>query len=456
MSQTLKILEKIWSALGGPVAFLDQVRETGQGTLPSAFALTDFAAASVASAGLALAEFSAIRGAATSAVIVDRRLSSFWFAKSIRPIGWTVPPQWDPIAGNYAAKDGFIRLHTNAVHHRAAVLRILDCMADAKSVANSVRSWEAEVLQEAIVAEGGVAAKMLTQDEWSLHQQGQAVGQEPLVHWEMRHRTPLRAFGRADRPLEGLRVLDLTRILAGPVATRFLAAYGADVLRIDPPDWEEPAVLPEVTPGKRRARLDLTRDNDRNIFRRLLSEADVIVHGYRADALERLGFGLAARQNINPDLIDVALNAYGWTGPWSVRRGFDTIVQMSSGLAQAEMQHANVHSPQQLAVQALDYGTGHMMAAAVIRALCEAQHGTRSTVRFSLARTAHLLAQCPATKDETLLPEQDHDLQAGVEDTHWGPARRLKPPVDIGSIPFHFSRPAGLLGSDEPKFGTLV
>jgi crotonobetainyl-CoA:carnitine CoA-transferase CaiB-like acyl-CoA transferase len=248
--------------------------------------------------------------------------------------------------------------------------------------------------------------------------------------------------------------LDLTRILAGPVATRFLAAYGADILRIDPPDWDEPAVLPEVTIGKRRARLDLNRDVDRTIFEKLLSEADVIVHGYRADALDGLGYGTEARQAINPDLIDVALNAYGWTGPWSVRRGFDTIVQMSAGLAFAEMQQGLARSPQQLAVQALDYGTGHMMAAAVIRALCEAQRGTRSHIRFSLARTAHLLAQWPAMQESQLLPEQDLDLQSGFEETYWGPSQRLKPPLQIDGIPFVLTRPAGPLGSDNPSFGS--
>jgi hypothetical protein len=455
VSQTQKVLDNIWAALRGPTAFLDHVNEAEHGAMPSAFAVTDFATASIASAGLALAEFVALRGALSPHVTVDRRLASFWFAKSIRPMGWSLPPQWDPIAGNYATKDGFIRLHTNAAHHRAVCLRVLDCEADAKSVTESVRRWGATELQEAIISEGGVAAKMLSPSEWAAHPQGKAVALEPLVHWETRSSASLRAFGRPDRPLEGLRVLDLTRILAGPVATRFLAAYGADVLRIDPPDWDEPAVLPEVTAGKRRARLDLTRNDDRKIFEERLSEADVIVHGYRSDALEKLGFGLASRQLINPDLIDVALNAYGWTGPWVARRGFDTIVQMSTGLAVSEMRHANVQAPQQLPVQALDYGTGHMMAAAVIRALSEAQQGKRSSIRFSLSRTAAFLAQWPQTTGEMLLAENDGDLQTNLEMTHWGAARRLKPPLTVDGIDFTFTRPAGLLGSDTAAFDNM-
>ena len=452
MSQTPKVLEKIWGALHGPEAFLDHVTETGQGSMPSAFAVTDFATASIASAGLALAEFAALRGFSRPHLFVDRRLSSFWFAKSIRPVGWSLPPQWDPIAGNYATKDGFIRLHTNAAHHRAACLSFLGCASDARSVTEAVRNWDAMELQEGIVAAGGVAAKMLSPNEWADHPQGKAVALEPLIHWETRSGASLRAFGRSDRPLAGLRVLDLTRILAGPVATRFLAAYGAEVLRIDPPDWDEPAVLPEVTVGKRRARLDLTRHDDRVIFERLLSEAHVLVHGYRSDALEKLGFGLAARQLINPDLIDVALNAYGWTGPWVARRGFDTIVQMSTGLAETEMRHANVQAPQQLPVQALDYGTGHMMAAAVIRALSEAQQGQRSRIRLSLSRTATFLAQWPQRENNIPLVEKDADLETDWEKTHWGDARRLKPPLLLEGIDFSFSRHAGLLGSDAAAF----
>ena len=454
MSQTHTILGKIWSALRGSDELLGQVQETGQGAIPSVFAVTDFAAASIASAGIALAEFVERRGGAKAGVIVDRRLSSFWFAKSIRPTGWSLPPQWDPIAGNYQTKDGFIRLHTNAAHHRAACLRVLACHENSHSVANAVRSWDAETLQEAIVAEGGVAAKMLSADEWSTQPQGQAVGREPFIHWETTSARRLRSFGRPDRPLEGLRVLDLTRILAGPIATRFLAAYGADVLRIDPPDWDEPAVLPEVTPGKSRARLDLTNTEDRRIFTQLIAEADVIVHGYRGDALEKLGFGESARLKINSNLIDVALNAYGWTGPWAKRRGFDTVVQMSTGLAKEEMRYAKASSPQQLPVQALDYGTGHMMAAAVLRALCEAQNGTGSTIRFSLAQTAAEVASFSGQAQGPLAAESTADLQEVVEHTHWGPARRLKPPLRVGDLAFEFSRLAGPLGSDRPAFST--
>jgi crotonobetainyl-CoA:carnitine CoA-transferase CaiB-like acyl-CoA transferase len=117
------------------------------------------------------------------------------------------------------------------------------------------------------------------------------------------------------------------------VATRFLAGLGAEVLRVDPPGWEEPSLEPEVTLGKRCARLDLRGSEGRARLRALLKAADIIVHGYRPDALESLGFGVAERRMLRPGLVDVSLSAYGWSGPWALRRGFDSLVQMSSGIA---------------------------------------------------------------------------------------------------------------------------
>jgi hypothetical protein len=134
-------------------------------------------------------------------------------------------------------------------------------------------------------------------------------------------------------------------VLADPVASRFLAAYGANVLRIDPPGWEEPGVVPEVTLGKRCARLDLRRAEDRATFEALLSEADILLHGYRPSALDRLGFDSGTRCGLSPGLIAVCLCAYGWSGPWAARRGFDSLVQMSTGIADAGMRWRNADKP---------------------------------------------------------------------------------------------------------------
>lgn len=455
MDRAGRLLARIWQALDGRPDVLDRLVVTGEGALPSAFAVTDFAAASTAAAALALADLVEAQTGEAPAVAVDRRLASLWFSKSIRPIGWSLPPQWDPVAGDYRAKDGWIRLHTNAPHHRAAALSVLRTANARDAVAAEVATWSAQELEDAVVAAGGCAAKMRTLAEWAAHPQGRAVAAENLVH---RVSTPGRSlsFGALRRPLAGLRVLDLTRVLAGPVGTRFLAGFGADVLRIDPPDWDEPAVLPEVTLGKRRARLDLRAPDDRAVFERLLSEADVFIHGYRSDALERLGFGVARRAELAPGQIDVALDAYGWTGLWAHRRGFDSLVQMSAGLAARGMEARGADAPTPLPVQALDYGTGYLVAAAALRALADNRRtGDAGRSRLSLARTAAFLAEFPSDAGEAAMaPESDADLAPAMEQTHWGPAQRLQPPVTIAHCPMQWDRPAGLLGDGAPAFET--
>ena len=351
-----------------------------------------------------------------------------------------MPNPWDAIAGDYPTADGWIKLHTNAPHHRQAALKALG-MANEPAltktvVAARVRNWNKDKLESAVVAAGGCAAAMRSQAEWLAHPQGAAIENEPLIHWqddgEWSGAEGVPGFNQ-HYPLQGLRVLDLTRVLAGPVATRFLARFGAQVLRIDPPIWEEPGVIPEVTLGKRCAALNLTEPADRTRFESLLAGADVVVHGYRPGALENLGYSRAQRLAINPTLLDVSLCAYGFSGPWAGRRGFDSLVQMSCGIAHHGKQQAGADKPTPLPVQALDHATGYLMAAAVVRALrLRERTGKILSARLSLARTAALLMQsarsAPGTK---FTAESEADRDSWVEQTAWGDARRIRFPVTI-------------------------
>ncbi len=455
-------LAAMWRALGGDAHALSAARFVGVGELPSAFAVTDLAAASVAVAGLAVSEWVSGDAQALRSVTVDRRLASFWFGTSLRGLGWSPPPAWDPLAGDYLGSDGWIRLHTNAPHHRAAALAALGIAADAPvtkaDVVDRVAHWAPDVLEAAVVERGGCAAAMHSKGEWALHAQGRALGPGPLLEVQAMPAVCMRpsaAFRAAspDRPLEGIRVLDLTRVLAGPVATRFLAGFGADVLRIDPPGWDE-SVVPEVTLGKRCARLDLRAADDRALFESLLAQADVLVHGYRPGALERLAYGLEQRHEIRPGLVDVSLNAYGWSGPWSARRGFDSLVQMSAGIADSGMRRFETESPRPLPVQALDQATGYLMAAAVLRGLTERRRsGAGCVVRASLAQTAALLVNGPAGSGGVQpIEESEADLGDWLESTAWGPARRVRSPCVVDGVPMFWRHPAGPLGAAVPRF----
>lgn len=449
-----QVARTVWTALGGDPTAIDRIACDGPGALPSAFAVSDLAAGTIGAAALAIAAWAGGRPMAR----VDRRLASFWFQETIRPIGWEIPPPWDPIAGDYRTADGWIRLHTNAPHHRAAALAVLGTPSEKAAVAECVGTWQADALEAAVIAQGGCAATMRDLATWRAHPHGRAVAAEPLIHLDAGSTisTPTGPTptgpGDAARPLAGIRVLDLTRVLAGPVATRFLAGFGADVLRIDPPDWDEPGVVPSVTLGKRCARLDLRRDGDLGTLRALMAGADILVHGYRPDALARLGLDAAERQRLRPGLVDVCLDAYGWTGPWAGRRGFDSLVQMSSGIAAEGMHHYRTEAPRPLPVQALDHATGYLMAAAAVMGLARRRDtGQGMIARTSLARTAHLLAGLPATPDTApFAPIADADFAAEPEATSWGPAHRLRPPVAIDGIPMRWDRGASALGSAEP------
>ncbi|WP_236203093.1 CoA transferase [Pseudomonas protegens] len=448
-----ELLASIQAALG---LASSSIRQTGQGALPSAFAVTDLASASIAAAGQAVAELLYSQTERLPEVSVDRRLASFWFASSIRPQGWSLPSPWDPIAGDYASRDGWIRLHTNAPQHRAAAERVLGAVTERSAMAAQVATWNALELEQAIVDQGGCAAQMRSWAQWQAHPQGRAVNSEPLVHWlpqaDQRHRA---WSGRVDRPLAGLKVLDLTRVLAGPVASRLLAGLGAEVLRIDPPHWNEPALEPEVTLGKRCTRLDLHDLEQRALFEGLLAQADLLLHGYRADALEHLGYDAQARQKIAPGLIEVSLNAYGWSGPWRNRRGFDSLVQMSCGIAEAGMAWKAADRPVPLPVQALDHATGYLMAASALRALTRSLSGEQgASARLSLARTAQFLVDhSPSATAEIPLRAEDHEDQGLVlEQTPWGPARRLRVPLHINGTPVQWSCPATALGAHRPRW----
>ena len=254
-------------------------------------------------------------------------------------------------------------------------------------------------------------------------------------------------------PLAGIRVLDLTRVIAGPVATRYLAGYGADVLRIDPPGFEEvPALLPESTAGKRCAFLDLRAPVDRTRFEALVAEAHVVVGGFRPGALVGLGYGPDGLRSINPALITVTHDAYGWSGPWAGRRGFDSLVQMSTGIAAAGAAAAGVDRPTPLPAQALDHGIGHLLAAATCRALTRlVTDGVAADVRGSLVGASNVVRSLAASSGAVpSVTIADAPTVPGA--TAWGPLRRVPLAGAIGGITPTWSVDAGPLGRHPAQF----
>lgn len=445
---------RVWTEVGGPAGLLGVLTARGPRTvLGSHFDVTGLATASVAAATLAAAEYLAARNDRRPLPVrVDSRQACAAFAAEalFTPIGWDLPQPWDPIAGNYQARDGWIRLHTNYAYHRAVVERLLGA-ADRDSVRAAVAGLQAGELETAVVEAGGCAAAMRTREGWLASPAGAATADAPLVAAADR-RLPagLRVAG-GSRPYAGVRVLDLTRVIAGPVGTRFLAAYGADVLRVDPPGFAEvPALLPETTAGKRTTSLDLTSAGGRAAFESLVATADVLVSGLRANALARLGYGDGALAELNPALIVASLDAYGPQGPWRDRRGFDSLVQMSSGIAAAGAAEAG--HPVPLPVQALDHGCGYLLAAAVGRALTRRiTEAAVSRISVSLIGVASLLWSLPRAGELPPVPKPSDIPLAGTH-TAWGPARQVPLPGEIAGIDAKWRVEAGPLGRHRPAW----
>ena len=457
---------RVWRSSGAASDVAEVLSVAGpRAVLPAYFDVTGLATASVACATLGAAEFLAAREVSRPRpVSVDSVAACAAFAAEglFTPVGWPLPELWDPIAGNYRAEDGWIRLHTNYPYHRAAVQRVLDA-DDRAAVAAAALRWRAGDLEAAVVEAGGCAAVMHSRERWLASPAGAATATaSPVVVGE--HRLPADTAaaegdsplpGGSAQPFSGVRVLDMTRVIAGPVCTKFLAAYGAEVLRLDPPGFAEvPALLPETTAGKRCAALDLTADADRGTFENLVADADVLVTGLRADALAGLGYGDGTLTAINPALIVASLNAYGWDGPWRDQRGFDSLVQMSCGIAAAGAAAAGRDEPFPLPVQALDHATGYLLAAEVGRALT--RRLTRSAVSrilVSLIGTANLLWSLPRPTGADLPPAPSPgDFTLVDTSTAWGPARRVPLPGSIDGVTAGWQTEAGPLGRDRPAW----
>jgi CoA-transferase family III len=309
----------------------------------------------------------------------------------VRVNGKAIATGFAPLSRFWRASDGWVRTHANYRWHREALLRALGTADDPESVAAAIAGRGARDVESAVVGAGGVAAAVRSEAGWLAEPAGQAVAAARLVEGSSIGGAAPRRRGAGALPASGIRVLDLTRVIAGPVATRYLAALGADVLRLDSPHLPElPVHAYDGLLGKRSALLDLgTRDGTARLHE-LLAAADVLVHGYRPHALDRFGLTPEALADRHPGLVVVSLSAWGNTGPWGGRRGFDSIVQAACGIAVTES--ADGERPGALPCQLLDHGTGYLCAAAALRGLAaQGARGGTHIRELGLARTAHWL-----------------------------------------------------------------
>ncbi len=456
-------LKDLWAGLSLRVAALGNVRLTGaEPALPSSFAIGTLAQTSIAAAGLAAAEIHTRRGGQQQTVAVDMRDAAIEFRSEryLRVDDGPAPELWDRIAGLYRCRDGWVRLHTNFPHHRDGILRLLGVPHEREAVAAALATRAAVAFEAEAADRGLVVAALRDSAAWDASDPGRAVAAEPLIAVERIGDAPPMPLPPGPRPLAGLRVLELTRIIAGPVAGRVLAAHGAEVLHITAPH------LPQVEPlvidsgrGKRSAFLDLRQPDERARFEHLIGSADVLLQSYRPGALDALGLGAEALAARRPGLIHASLSAYGFTGPWAGRRGFDSLVQTATGLNVEEARAAGGDQPWPLPAQALDHGGGTLLALGIMAALLRRmEEGGSWRVRVSLARTARWLRALPRRPDGFTCPDPAlddvRDLVEVVESPFGRlslvrhaarlsatPARWATPPVPLGTHPARWDQP---------------
>jgi len=449
-------LRALWTTARLPAAALHQVTLTGADpVLPSGFAVGTAAQASIAACTLAAAHLHALRGGPAQPVSVDMRHAAVEFRseRHLRVDGAPAAELWDPLAGLYPCADGFVRLHTNFAHHRAGVLRILGCEATREAVARALRDWRAEAFETAAAEIGIVGAAARRFEAWDQHPQARALAPQPPFTLErIGDAPPTLLPPLAARPLAGLRVLDLTRVIAGPVAARTLAAHGAEVLHIAAPHLPSmgPLVL-DTGRGKRSAFLDLRDADARARLAGLARGADIFLQGYRPGGIAAFGFAPEQLASLRRGIIALSLSAYGHLGPWAQRRGFDSLTQTATGINWAEADAFGELVPRALPCQVLDHASGYFLALGAMAALARrAEEGGSWLVRVSLAATGQWLRSLGQVPGGPAAPDPTHaEITDLLEETDSGFGRLtcVRHAGIMSATPAHWALPSMPLGS---------
>ncbi len=464
------VLRAIWADALLDASHLQRTDLTGSDpVLPSSFAIGTAAQASIAAAALAAAALGQARNGVQQRVAVDMSHAALECTGHHSVNGHT-PEVWDKLSGLYRCSDGWVRVHANFAHHRDGALHVLGLPPGAATeraqVDAALATWTALDFEQACADANLVVAAVRSFDEWDAHPHSKAFAAAPLITFEKVGSAAPRALPAlpvAAQPLHGVRVLDLTRILAGPVCGRTLAAYGADVMLINAPHLPNIEAIADTSRGKLSAHVDLRTEGGRDSLRALLRDANVFVQGYRPGGLAAHGFGPHDAAKVRPGLVYVSLSAYGETGPWGGRRGYDSLVQTATGFNHAEAEaaqstaassqtrHPGASQPKALPVQIFDYASGFLMAFAASAALLrQQQEGGSWHVRVSLARTAQWVRSLGRIERgfDVTAPARDAYLES--TESGWGALVALKHAAQFSQTAARWGRPSARPGSHAP------
>ena len=424
--------------------------------LPTPYRIGAAGSAALAALGVAVARFGELRGLPPQRVAVNLRAAaaSLRSARYLQIDGKPLPPVWDPLSGFYPVRDGWIRIHCNFPNHRDAAMKVLQSAPDRAAAERESASWIGEALEDAIHAAAGCAGFVRSADDWQRHAQASAVAAQPLIEIERIGDAPPAKPAPARRPLGGVRVLDLTRVLAGPTCGKSLAEHGADVLKISAEHLPDSGLVEMDTGiGKLSARLDLRTAEGAYLLKSLVKQADVFSQSYRPGALAARGFSPEALAALRPGIVCVSLSAWGETGPWRSRRGFDSIVQAVSGMAHAS---GDAKAPKLMPVSAVDYLSGYLMAYGATVALeRRAREGGSWLVRVALARVGRWIVERGSVPFDGVaadIPPSELERYCAEMESPIGRLRYLRPVIELSDTPPYWSRPPVPLGTHRAEW----
>ena len=460
MTTPAAALEQVWTTAGCDAAALARATLTGADpVVPTDVMIGTAATAVIAATGLAAAELWRLRTGREQSVAVDMRgaVAAFRSERYLRVNGGPPPDRRSPLFGFYQAGDGrYIQIHANLPHHEAGHVKFLGCEETRESMADAVARFGAQELEDALNAEGLPAGMVRSLEEWRAHPHARAIAALPVLEIERIGDSRPEPFGAGDRPLAGARVLDLTRVIAGPVGGRALASYGADVLLVTSQHLPNlPSLVIDTGLGKLATTLDLRRTADADQLRSLIPRADVFSQGYRPGALARLGFGPEEVARLRPGIVYVSLCAYSHVGPWRERRGFETLIQSVSGLAHEQGFGGGHDRPMHLPAQVVDHATGYLAAFGALVALARrAREGGSYLVRVSLVQTGRWVDRLGRVAGRAVADQKRDEIGdlLAERDTPFGRVSHVVPAARLSETPASWSRPTVPPGTHPPAW----
>lgn len=361
----------------------------------------------------------------------------------------------------WPTKDGrFVLPHFGLPNLKARMMKLLGCEPNPESVGKAVAKWNALDLEAAIDEHRVCGGMVRTNDEWLATPHGKVLAAKPIVEVIKIADGPAMPFASLSagspsaRPLDGIRVLDLTRILAGPVAARTLAEHGAEVLMVTAARLPQiPEHVVDTSHGKRSCFLDLSKAEDAARLRALVQDADVFSQGYRPGMIGKHGFSPEELAAIKPGLVYTSISCYGADGPFSHRGGWEQVAQTMTGICHDN----NPARPHLLPAAACDYTTGYLAAYGVMLALARrAREGGSYHVRVSLCQSGMFIHRQGKVEygqpDMDLSPAELDEVLIETCPPHLGPVRHLGPILKLSETPPRWSRPTPRLGGDRPEW----